>query len=53
MDWPYSSFRRHVQAGIYPANWGENEKELDRSSRSNAQTVCYFINSFYRPLHMR
>ena len=24
MAWPYSSFRRHVQAGAYPANWGEN-----------------------------
>lgn len=22
-DWPYSSFKRHVAAGIYPANWGK------------------------------
>jgi len=21
-DWPFSSFRRHVEAGIYPADWG-------------------------------
>ena len=24
LAWPYSSFRRHVEAGVYPANWGEN-----------------------------
>ena len=28
MDWPYSSFQRHVQAGIYPANWGQNAVEV-------------------------
>jgi putative transposase len=28
MAWPYSSFRRHVQAGVYPANWGENAMEF-------------------------
>ena len=22
MDWPYSSFRRYVEAGIYPPDWG-------------------------------
>jgi len=22
-DWPYSSFSRHVAAGVYPANWGQ------------------------------
>lgn len=22
LDWPYSSFRRHLEAGIYPADWG-------------------------------
>ncbi|MBK5206101.1 MAG: transposase [Polaromonas sp.] len=27
-DWPYSSFRRHVEAGVYPANWGENVIEF-------------------------
>ena len=28
-DWPYSSFQRHVQAGVYPANWGENVIEFN------------------------
>lgn len=28
MDWPYSSFRRYVKAGIYPANWGESTLDL-------------------------
>ena len=23
-DWPYSTFHRYVEAGIYPANWGED-----------------------------
>lgn len=22
VDWPYSSFHRHVRVGIYPGNWG-------------------------------
>ncbi|MBI2381362.1 MAG: transposase [Gammaproteobacteria bacterium] len=22
--WPYSSFRRHVEAGVYPADWGRD-----------------------------
>ena len=26
--WPYSSFRRHVDAGVYPANWGESAMEF-------------------------
>ena len=33
MDWPYSSFRRHVNAGIYPANWGENAMNLEGIGR--------------------
>jgi len=28
MAWPYSSFRRYVEAGVYPANWGENAIEF-------------------------
>lgn len=28
-DWPYSSFRRHVDAGVYPANWGKNAIEFN------------------------
>jgi putative transposase len=23
-DWPYSTFHRYVNQGLYPANWGEN-----------------------------
>ena len=26
---PYSSFNRHVAAGIYPANWGQNSMDFD------------------------
>ena len=27
MDWPYSTFRYHVKAGMYPENWGcDNDK---------------------------
>lgn len=22
VDWPYSTFHRHMRAGIYPADWG-------------------------------
>lgn len=22
IDWPYSSFHRHVEKGVYPKNWG-------------------------------
>ncbi len=25
-DWPYSSFHRFVKRGVYPKNWGYNEK---------------------------
>ncbi len=28
IDWPHSSFHRHVQAGIYPANWGQGMAEV-------------------------
>ena len=28
MDWPYSSFRRYVEAGVYPADWGGNAEDL-------------------------
>ena len=24
IDWPYSTFHRYVQEGLYPINWGEN-----------------------------
>lgn len=27
-DWPYSSFSRHVKAGITPADWGANDPNL-------------------------
>lgn len=25
-DWPYSSFRRYVQSGVYPAEWGCSQR---------------------------
>ena len=28
IDWPYSSFRRFVEAGIYAADWGRNAVDL-------------------------
>ena len=28
MEWPHSSFRRYVAAGIYSADWGENAMEF-------------------------
>jgi putative transposase len=45
MDWPYSSFHRHVEAGIYPPDWGrgtldfkgighEKESQVGRVSAS-------------------
>jgi putative transposase len=27
-DWPYSSFRRHVDAGVYPIDWGHGDLDL-------------------------
>ena len=29
MDWPYSSFRRYVEAGVYPADWGRSEMKFE------------------------
>ena len=28
-DWPFSTFHRYVEQGIYPANWGGNGLEFD------------------------
>jgi putative transposase len=28
MAWPYSSFRRYVDAGLYPADWGRGEMDF-------------------------
>jgi putative transposase len=28
-QWPYSSFNRHVAAGIYPANWGQSSMNFE------------------------
>jgi putative transposase len=33
MDWPYSSFRRYVKAGIYPPDWGGETLEFDSVGR--------------------
>ncbi|MCE1182700.1 MAG: transposase [Rhodocyclales bacterium] len=33
MDWPYSSFRRYVQAGFYPADWGEGDRDFEGVGR--------------------
>ena len=29
LEWPYSSFRRHVEASIYPADWGQCAMKFD------------------------
>jgi putative transposase len=29
MEWPYSSFRRYVRNGIYPAEWGNSAMDFD------------------------
>jgi putative transposase len=29
MEWPYSSFRRYVEAGVYPAEWGQGVMDLE------------------------
>jgi putative transposase len=29
LDWPYSSFRRYVEAGVYPADWGQRAMDID------------------------
>jgi putative transposase len=31
-DWPYSSFRKYVQAGVYAADWGRQTKILFASN---------------------
>ena len=28
MDWPYSTFRHHVQQGLYPENWAANDVDI-------------------------
>jgi putative transposase len=28
-DWPYSTFHRHVKAGVYPANWGGQAEPIN------------------------
>lgn len=33
IDWPYSSFRRYVEAKIYPADWGRGAMEFDGIGR--------------------
>ena len=29
MAWPYSSFRQYVEAGVYPADWGQGEIDFE------------------------
>lgn len=29
IDWPYSSFRRYVEAGVYSADWGRPSPDLE------------------------
>lgn len=29
IDWPYSSFLRHVKAGVYPPDWGQNTMSFE------------------------
>lgn len=29
MDWPYSSFRRQVEAGVYPPDWGRGAMDFE------------------------
>jgi len=33
MEWPYSSFRRYVNAGIYPSDWGSDVLDFDGVGR--------------------
>ena len=28
IDWPYSTFRRHVEAGVYAADWGRDAMDF-------------------------
>ena len=38
-DWPWSSFHRDVQRGLYPANWG-SEINVDHSRQYGEPTDC-------------
>jgi len=29
MEWPYSSFRRYVEEGVYPADWGRGAMDFE------------------------
>jgi putative transposase len=29
MEWPYSSFRRYVKAGMYPTDWGQGAIDFE------------------------
>ena len=33
IDWPYSSFPRYVEAGKYPADWGQSEMKFEGVGR--------------------
>ena len=33
IDWPYSSFRRYVQTGMYSADWGGDVREIEGVGR--------------------
>ena len=33
VDWPRSSFRRYVEAGVYPADWGRGGMSFDGIGR--------------------
>jgi putative transposase len=35
LDWPYSTFHRYVELGVYPEDWAsDSELELDADERS-------------------
>lgn len=39
-DWPYSSFHRYVERGIYPANWcGEIDLDVEGGDNMRAITL--------------
>lgn len=42
MDWPHSSFRQYVEAGVYPADWGCGEMSFihPRNADSNPGFRC-------------
>jgi len=33
LDWPYSSFRRYVEAGLYDAEWGQGQMDFEDVGR--------------------